>query len=311
MKLVSYTYDGRTSFGLLRDDHIQDIRSAWPDGPGCLREVLARGRDALEELARRAEAPASHRLTMDDVQLLAPIPDPPKLMGIAVNYVEHHREFDRGRDLPDDPANTTTPRPFLMPPTAVAATGEEIPWPTVSEEIDYEVELAVVIAAEAKDITPADADAFIAGYTIANDISARSMTHADGRSQRPKDPFFDWLHGKWQDKFCPMGPCLVTADEIEDPQALRLSLRVNDETRQDAVTDQMIFPVRELVAFCSRLVTLTPGDVIATGTPSGVGKATGKLLQPGDRIVGAIEGIGELHNTMGPRPTSFYRPCQG
>jgi 2-keto-4-pentenoate hydratase/2-oxohepta-3-ene-1,7-dioic acid hydratase in catechol pathway len=310
MKLVTYIYDGKASFGVLTDEEIRDIPSAWPDGPTSVVDALARGPAALIELDRRADIEAARRLRLDDVQLLAPIPNPPKLMGIAVNYVEHHREFDRGRDLPDDPANTTTPRPFLMPPTTVAATGEEIPWPTVSEEIDYEVELAVVIGREARNIEPLDADAIIAGYTIANDISARSMTHADGRSERPKDPFFDWLHGKWHDRFCPLGPCVVTAEEIPDPQQLHLTLSVNGETRQDALTNQMIFSVRELIAFCSRLMTLTPGDIIATGTPSGVGKATGKLLQPGDRIVGEIEGIGELINTMGPRPEQFYRPCR-
>jgi 2-keto-4-pentenoate hydratase/2-oxohepta-3-ene-1,7-dioic acid hydratase in catechol pathway len=309
MKLVTYTRDGKTSFGVLTGEDIFDIPSAWPDGPGDVVDALSRGPEALKELDRRADSPRARRLRPQDVRMLAPITRPPKLMGIAVNYVEHHREFDRGRDLPDDPANTTTPRPFLMPHTALAATGDEIPWPSVSEEIDYEVELAVVIGREAKDIDPADADAVIAGYTIANDISARSMTHAEGRSQRPKDPFFDWLHGKWHDRFCPLGPCIVSADEIPDPQKLRLTLSVNGETRQDAVTDQMIFSVRELVAFASRLMTLTPGDVIATGTPSGVGKATGKLLQPGDRIVGEIEGIGQLVNTMGPRPDEFYRPC--
>ena len=270
--------------------------------------MLNSGEDTWGLLHDLAENPAN--CNPADVRLLAPLPRPPKAIGLAVNYVEHHREFDRGQDLPDDPRRTTTPRPFLMPQTVVMGTRTTIPWPTFSREIDYEVELAVVIGRAAKDVDPDEALDYVAGYTIANDISARSVTHLAGRSERPKDAFFDWLHGKWSDGFLPLGPFLVTAEDIPDPQNLRLQCLVNGEVRQDARTSQMIFSVAELIAFCSRLMTLLPGDVIATGTPSGVGKATGKLLAPGDEVVCRIEGIGELANTIGPAPTDYYQPCQ-
>jgi len=232
------------------------------------------------------------------------------LLGLAVNYLEHHRELARGADMPTDPAATTTPRPFLMPTTAVAHPGDEIPWPRTSEQIDYEIELAMVIGRKGKDISPQAAGGHIAGYTIANDISARSVTFAQGRAARPKDEFFDWLHGKWADGFCPLGPWLVTADEIGDANDLELELTVNGVTRQKARTSMMIFDVPRVVSFCSHLMTLLPGDVIATGTPSGVAAATGAYLAAGDVITCRIEKIGELTNTLGPRPKSFYTPCR-
>ena len=134
----------------------------------------------------------------------------------------------------------------------------------------------------------------ILGYTIANDVSARSCSFSDGREKRPRDDFFDWLHGKWADGFCPLGPWIVTADEVGAPMDLGISLDVNGQTRQNSRTSAMIFDVFELVSFISHIMTLTPGDVIATGTPSGVGMATGNFLKGGDVITCRIEKIGEL-----------------
>jgi 2-keto-4-pentenoate hydratase/2-oxohepta-3-ene-1,7-dioic acid hydratase in catechol pathway len=248
-------------------------------------------------------------IPLGNVRLLAPIPHPPKLIGLAVNYSEHHRETNRGQDFPPNPKHTTTPRPFIMPATAVAAPGAEIPWPAYSRQIDHEIELAVVIGATAKRVTAEQASGCIAGYTIANDISARSVTFAQGRGPRPKDDFFDWLHGKWADGFCPLGPYLVTADEVGDPGNLQMELTVNGQTRQKAGTSEMVFNVYEIVAFCSHIMTLLPGDVIATGTPSGVGMATGLFLRGGDVITCAIEKLGKLTNTLGPEPKEFYTPC--
>jgi 2-keto-4-pentenoate hydratase/2-oxohepta-3-ene-1,7-dioic acid hydratase in catechol pathway len=294
----------------MSDHGLLDALELWPDGPGSVKALLQAGPEAMGELARRATSAGAGAIRVEDVRLRAPVPDPGKLIGLAVNYAEHHREFDRDAELPDDPTRTTTPRPFLMPDSAVAHPGDEIPWPSFSEQVDYEVELAVIIGAEARRIGPERAREVIAGYTVANDISARSVTHAQGRQERPKDAFFDWLHGKWADGFCPMGPWMVTADEIADPQAVTLQTRVNAELRQNASTAQMIFTVDQLVAFCSQLMTLRPGDVIATGTPSGVGKATGRLLAPGDEIACSADMIGELVNTLGPRPDELYRPCR-
>jgi 2-keto-4-pentenoate hydratase/2-oxohepta-3-ene-1,7-dioic acid hydratase in catechol pathway len=195
-----------------------------------------------------------------------------------------------------------------MPATAVAGPGEQIPWPAYSETIDYELELAVVMGRKAKAVPPDRAPEIVAGYTIANDVSARTVTFKKNRTERPWDEFYDWLNGKWADGFCPMGPYLLTADEIEDVQNLDMTLKVNDEVRQKANSSQMIHPVAEIVSFLSHLMTLEPGDVIATGTPSGVGFATGNYLQAGDKIEAAIEKLGTLTNTLGPRPERFYEP---
>jgi 2-keto-4-pentenoate hydratase/2-oxohepta-3-ene-1,7-dioic acid hydratase in catechol pathway len=309
MKLATYRQAGRVSFGTVQGEAILDIPRLLPDGPATLLEALQAGPGALRRI-ESAVAKGGPRVAMREVELLAPLPAPPKVIGIAVNYAEHHREWERGAALPEDPSRTTTPRPFLMPTTAVTGPDTEIPWPAYSEQIDYEVELAVVIGAPAQCISPAEAAQFIAGYTIANDISARSVTFADGRAERPKDEFYDWLAGKWADGFCPMGPVLVTAEEIADPMNLAIELSVNGQARQSANTSQMIFDIYELVSFLSHLMTLTPGDVIATGTPSGVAKASGRYLAAGDVITCRIEGIGELTNTLGRRPGQFYRPCR-
>jgi len=306
MKLATYRHGQRQSYGVVTDGGIVDVPTAWPDGPGSVRAALKAG--AMARIAELAAA-AGPRVALSDVTLLAPIPDPPKLFGLAVNYAEHHAECNRGGDLPDDPRLTTTPRPFLMPVTAVAAPGAVVGWPVFSRQIDYEVELAAVIGSTCTCVSPEEAARCVAGYTIANDVSARSAAHADGRTERPKDAFFDWLHGKWADGFCPMGPWLVTADEVGDPQALDIEMRINGEVRQSANTRHMIFTVCELVAFLSRLVTLQPGDVIATGTPSGVGAATGDFLAGGDVMTCRIERIGELTNTLGEPPAAFYTPC--
>jgi len=310
MKLATYVHNSRESYGVVTERGIEDVPAAWPDGPATLLEAIQAGKPALARIRGIADAPAAAAIPLADVRLRAPIPAPPKLLGLAVNYAEHHRELERGADLPAEPRRDTTPRPFLMPATAVADPGAVIPWCDFSRDIDHEIELAVVIGRTARRIAPTDAAACIAGYTIANDISARTVTHSAGRAKRPKDDFFDWLHGKWADGFCPLGPWLVTPGEIGDPQDLDLELRVDGEVRQKSNTRNMIFSVWQLVSFCSHLMTLVPGDVIATGTPSGVGIATGKLLTAGQQITCRIEKIGELTNTLGPPPQRFYTPCQ-
>jgi len=195
-----------------------------------------------------------------------------------------------------------------MPPTVVIGPDEEIPWPAYSEKIDYEIELAVIIGKKGKAIMPEDALEYIAGYTICNDISARSVTFAKKRAARPWDEFYDWLNGKWADGFCPMGPYLLTADEVEDVQNLNMTLTVNGQVRQMANTSQMIYPVADVVSFLSHIMTLEPGDAIATGTPAGVAMATGNFLQPGDEIQCTIEKLGTLTNTLGQPPEKFYQP---
>jgi len=309
MKLVTYSHDGSVRPGLLADGGLIDIISAWgeQDAPRSVKEIITRGQPCLDKLAGLGES-GKASISLDAVRLLAPIPRPGKILALAGNYAKHIIEAGLKLGLSDSPRFTTVPRPFLMPPTAIAGPGDEIPWPVFSETIDYEIELAIVIGKRAKFIDAEQAPDYIVGYTIANDISARTVTFKKDRAERPWDEFYDWLNGKWGDGFCPMGPYILTADEIEDVQNLDLRLTVNGKERQNSNTSQMIHTVADIVSFLSHLMTLEPGDVIATGTPSGVGLATGDYLKAGDRIEATIEGLGTLTNTLGPRPEGFYHP---
>ncbi len=309
MKLATFECDGTESFGVITDRGIVDVRRAWPDGPGSLLEALQAGPEAVGRIDWLA-GEADSFLPEQKVRLLAPLPKPTKILALAGNYVEHIRESKLDKGLTGEPHEDTTPRPFIMPNTAVADPGAVVPWPAFSRDIDYEIELAVVIGARAKCVTPDEAVGCVAGYTIVNDVSARSVTFVEGRSSRPWDEFYDWLNGKWADGFLPMGPCMVTADEIGDVRDLRLELTVNGETRQKASTAEMIFDVYEIVSFLSHLMTLEPGDVIATGTPAGVGAGDGRMLKGGDVVTSRIEKIGELTFTLGEPPEQFYTPCK-
>jgi len=311
MKLITYSRNQSISCGILADEGVIDIPSAWgwPNPPRNVKEILQRGRPCLAKLAELAGS-ADGFIPLDSVKLLAPIPRPPKVLALAGNYSEHIAEAGLTLGLSDSPRRTTVPRPFLMPPTSVIGPNQQISWPDYSEKIDYEIELAVVIGEKAKCVTPGEAPDVIAGYTIANDVSARSVTFAKARAERPWDEFFDWLNGKWADGFLPMGPFLLTADEVENVQNLQMILKVNGEVRQKAHTSQMIFPVADVVSFLSFLMTLEPGDCIATGTPAGVAAATGKFLQPGDRLECKIEKLGTLTNTLGQKPEKFYKPLK-
>jgi 2-keto-4-pentenoate hydratase/2-oxohepta-3-ene-1,7-dioic acid hydratase in catechol pathway len=309
MKLATYSKEGSVFCGILTDEGLIDIVSVW-DGtnpPRSVKEILDRGPAYLEKVAD-LEKSAEAFIPLDSVKLMAPIPRPGKVLALAGNYVEHIKEAGLKLGLSDSPRLTTVPRPFIMPATAVANPGDEIPWPVYSETIDYELELAVVIGRKAKAVPPEKAPEIIAGYTIVNDVSARTVTFKKNRAERPWDEFYDWLNGKWADGFCPMGPYLLTADEIEDVQNLDMKLTVNGEIRQNANSSQMIHTVAQIVSFLSHLMTLEPGDIIATGTPSGVGFATGNYLKAGDRIEATIDKLGTLTNTLGPKPKKFYEP---
>jgi 2-keto-4-pentenoate hydratase/2-oxohepta-3-ene-1,7-dioic acid hydratase in catechol pathway len=230
------------------------------------------------------------------VEVLTPIPRPPKLFLLAGNYAEHIRE---GGGIAVE-REKTFPYFFMKPPTTTLSRhGAPVHIPVNSPNaIDWEVELGVVIGRRARRVSEAEALKHVAGYTVFNDISDRKFRPNPKREERERDKFFDWLHGKWHDGFCPAGPCVRSADSLPDPQKLRLTLKVNGETKQNASTAQMIFSVAALIAFISDISTLEPGDMISTGTPSGVGNATGTYLKPGDRLEAAIEGIGVLKNFM-------------
>jgi len=309
MKLVTYSRNDTISCGILTDDGLIDIPTVWPgpNPPRSVKQILRLGPDCLKKLARLT-ASAEALISPDEVKLLAPIPQPDKVLALAGNYAEHIAEAGLALGLAKSPRKTTVPRPFLMPPTVVIGPDEHIPWPVYSEQIDHEIELAVIIGQKGRAVPPGDALEVVAGYTIANDISARSVTFARERAERPWDEFYDWLNGKWADGFLPLGPYLLTRDEVPDVQNLDMILKVNGEVRQKANTSRMIYPVADIVSFLSHIMTLEPGDIIATGTPAGVAMATGKFLQPGDTIECTIEKLGTLTNKLSKKPPKFYQP---
>jgi len=309
MKLVSFLHNSLVNAGVLKDNKVVSLTNKEGTG-GKLRgmnDILSMGLVEIRELAERSQS-KGEVLTLDEVKLVAPVPRPGKVIGLAGNYSEHIKEVGLKLGLSRSERSQTVCRPFIMPPTVVSGPADEIPWPQFSKEIDYEVELAVVIGKTAKDLGADEAMGCIAGYTIANDVSARSVTFARGRRDRPWDKFYDWLNGKWADGFLPTGPYLLTRDEVENTQDLDMRLKVNGEVRQQSNTSAMIFGVEEIVAFLSRIMTLEPGDIIATGTPAGVGMAEGRFLKPGDRIEAHIEKLSVLRNTIGPIPEKFYEP---
>jgi acylpyruvate hydrolase len=217
-------------------------------------------------------------------RLRAPIPRPGKIIGVARNYPAHAEEV--GAKPPEEPVL------FLKSPGAVIGPDDPILLPTLSKNVDYEGELAVVIGRRARSVRQSDALEYVAGYTVANDVSARDWQGVRGQH----------FIGKSFDSFAPLGPALVTRDEIPDPQDLGLTTRIGDEVVQAARTKEMLFPVNELIAFASRILTLEPGDVVLTGTPAGVGKARTppRFLRDGDLVEVEIERIGILRNRVRP-----------
>ncbi len=162
----------------------------------------------------------------------------------------------------------------------------------------YEEHTHKAVRGRAKGVRESDALRYVAGYTVVNDFSDRGFRPNPGRTKREKDSFFDWQHGKWHDGFCPMGPCVLSADAVKNPQEFDLELQVNGETRQDSSTSRQIFPVAAVIEFISSFVTLEPGDIISTGTPAGVGNTTKTYLRAGDKIRASIAGIGVLENQI-------------
>ncbi|MDQ2786655.1 MAG: fumarylacetoacetate hydrolase family protein, partial [Chloroflexota bacterium] len=264
------------------DQRVHDL------GAGDLLTLLESGDDWME---RAHTAATAHSVAFASVQVLAPLRRPPKLLALAGNYQDHVRESK----VADVQKANAVPLLFLKPSTSIIAAGEPVFAPDISDAVDYELELAVVIGRRCKHVTAAEAPGVVAGYMVANDISARVVDWGVARGEvTPRMAFFDWLNGKWPDSFAPMGPYIVTADEVPDPQHLAMRLSVNGIVRQNASTANMIFTVAETIAFCARFMTLEPGDVILTGTPSGVGATTQTYLQPGDRMEAWIEGLGTL-----------------
>jgi len=238
------------------------------------------------ELLRNTSPDDKGLLPLSSLQLLPPVPRPRKIICIGLNYKDHAAESKM--EIPRSPII------FSKFPTCVVGPDEAVVLPATSAKVDYEAEMAVVIGRKAKHVPKEDAYHYVLGYTNFNDVSARDFQFADGQ----------WQRGKSCDTFAPMGPYIVMTDEIEDPHGLFIRFRLNGKTLQDSSTSQLIFGVRELIAFLSETITLEPGDVIATGTPPGVGFARTPpvFLQDGDVAEVEVEGLGLLRNPVqGPR----------
>ena len=291
MRLLSARTARGETLGVVADGRWLPATDLLPDGPRVMADLLASGGAGLATLRAAAEASAARIARdgqpTDDTEYLAPVPRPGKVVAIGRNYRAHADE--QGVDPPPAPLI------FSKWPSSVVGHGTAIRWSAeLTAQVDFEAELAVVIGRAARRVTVDEALDHVLGYTCLNDVSARDLQFGDGQ----------WARGKSLDTFCPMGPVLVTADEIGDPQQLAISCTVESERVQDANTAQMYFSVAEIISYCSAAFTLEPGDVIATGTPGGVGvfREPPRFLADGDRVTVEIERIGRLENVCVVEP---------
>jgi len=321
MKLATYAVGGKEYVGaVVADDKIvvdllaadralarSEKRKAHPFFTDMLTLLGAgvKGRNAAKKAANAAEkklgkdpkpnGKTSHLVSK--VKLRAPVPNPQKVFCLAGNYQDHIEEGGKAKVQIQD---KQTPRVFMKPPSStVIGPGDKILIPPIARGIDWEGELAVVMGRKAKGVKAKDALKYVAGYTVMNDVSERRLKIKARTDSRPRDNWFDWLNGKWLDTFAPQGPWIVTSDEIKDPQTLDISTYINGERKQNNNTRQMLYPVDKTIEYISAIITLEPGDLISTGTISGVGATTGTFMKPGDLVEVEVSRIGRLKNRVG------------
>ncbi len=299
MRLVTYSRMGVPSIGVELNEGILDIPDAashfgrkyhirghsfpttmldllqWPAGVDVVRQIVER-----YEKTPKGERLMTH--PVDSVTFEAPISRPGKIVALGKNYLDHIEET--GSDVPEFPVI------FTKFPSSVIGPDDSIVIPKVSSQVDWEVELGIVIGKSCKDVAEDKSLDYIAGYTVINDVSARDLQMNDEQ----------WVRGKSLDTFCPMGPCIVTRDELGNASGLKMHTKVNGIIKQDSSTSDLIYNVIQIVSFLSKSFILEPGDVIATGTPSGVGfvRDPPEFLKPGDQVELFIEGIGYLRNSV-------------
>lgn len=300
MRLVTYrsSIEAAARLGVIDGDLVVDVEmlgdAAGVPMPDSMLGLIDLGPVALDRLRELLDATNGRLMPgvavpLADVRLLAPIPRPRKnIFGIGLNYVEHVEEsartLDTAKDLPKQPVI------FTKPPTTVIGPGEAIEHnAAITQQLDWEVELAAIIGRTARRVTKESALDHVFGYSVMIDVSARDNRRAG-----------QWVYSKGQDTYAPFGPCIVTADEIPDPQALDLWLTVNGEEKQRSNTRHMLFDVAHLIADISAGITLEPGDIIATGTPEGVGAGRDpqEWLWPGDVVTACVEGIGTIRHPV-------------
>jgi 2-keto-4-pentenoate hydratase/2-oxohepta-3-ene-1,7-dioic acid hydratase in catechol pathway len=287
MKLVSFGPVGRERPGVLLDFGILDLCGVDPRLPRTVRDLLARGLlDDVRRLAAAARPGDPDVVEAGAVRLGPPVTDPSKIICIGLNYADHAAE--QGKPLPQAPLL------FAKAPTALVGRGDPIRIPAIEKRVDLEAELCVVIGRRARHVAAEAAYDHVAGYTIFNDVSGRGAQFDDKQ----------WFRGKSFDTFAPCGPWLLTRDELPDPHGLEIGSRVGERVMQRSRTDQMVFRVPQLLEYITRAMTLLPGDLIATGTPAGVGvfRDPPVFLQPGDRVEVHIEHLGSLVNPVENEP---------
>jgi 2-keto-4-pentenoate hydratase/2-oxohepta-3-ene-1,7-dioic acid hydratase in catechol pathway len=269
---------------LLQGGHFIDLHATDPNVPPSVRQILEGGPAVLRAVEQAAARPDAVKYPASDVKLHSPVVDPRKIICLGLNYRDHAAES--GAPIPKEPIL------FSKYPTALIGHGENIVLPRVSTEVDFEAELVIVVGKRGRHLSAEEAPGYVAGYTVGHDVSARDwQLKKDGKQ---------WMVGKTFDTFAPVGPVLVTADEVPDPHALPIRLRLNGQTMQDSNTSQMIFSVGATLAYLSQVLTLEPGDLIFTGTPPGVGFARKPplFLKGGDVAEVEIEGLGVLRNPV-------------
>jgi 2-keto-4-pentenoate hydratase/2-oxohepta-3-ene-1,7-dioic acid hydratase in catechol pathway len=283
MRLTTYRSSGIEAAGVLLEDGIADAGGALGVGVMSMRQLIAGGSVLLGRLRTAVEAGRTVAISGDDAIVIAPLPDPGKIVAVGLNYVDHAAEA--AMTLPAEPLV------FAKFPSSIVGPGDAIAFDRgLTDGVDFEAELGVVIGRPARNVRTEDALGHVFGYTCLDDVTARDLQFGDSQ----------WVRGKSLDTFCPIGPWIVTADEIPDPQALAISCTLSGQVFQSSTTADMIFGVAELISRLSRSFTLEPGDLIATGTPPGVGwfRTPRRVLRDGDEVVVAIEGIGELRNPV-------------
>ncbi|WHX42686.1 fumarylacetoacetate hydrolase family protein [Mesobacillus sp. AQ2] len=283
MKLAAFSFQSEHHIGVIQGENAISLTLLGEDlFPKCLKTFIEKS-DELLPLAGRLIEQNENRdavFPVSEVKILPPIPTPEKIICVGLNYIDHCRET--GMEPPASPVI------FSKYANAIVGHNDAVEIPINSNEVDFEAELAVVIGKEAKWISEEEAEEYVFGYTIMNDISARDLQFKDGQ----------WSRGKTADTFAPTGPLIVTKEEAGDPHNLAISLELNGEVMQNSNTSNLIFSVPQIISFLSQSMTLKPGDIIATGTPPGVGMGrTPKVwLKDGDRMSITIENIGTLSN---------------
>jgi 2-keto-4-pentenoate hydratase/2-oxohepta-3-ene-1,7-dioic acid hydratase in catechol pathway len=286
MKLIRFTHAGKTEIGVVDGGSAVALAGLVPDAPHAIKEVLAGG-SALRARIQGALPGAKARIPLADVRLEAPIPDAQKYLAIGMNYHDHAEEAARaGIAIPKNQLW------FNKQVSCIVGPFDDVHKPRASDRVDYEAELGVVIGQRCRHVSEADAPGVVGGYFVANDVTARDWQFASPT----------YTLGKSFDTHGPIGPWVVTADEIADPHNLQMRLMVNGELRQQQSTSTMIHNIWQQIAHLSTVMTLMPGDLIATGTCAGVGIALNKFLQPGDVVRVEIDGVGHIENRIIQEP---------